>query len=443
MPPRYATPCCLIAFGPDPQLQKYKSAHPPSIASTYKGTTEISCSGLLIEDGTVLCSPIPVAPFLQSNNEGYLYRSGVKVIVETDTVEVVQARFKRFISINTVRDALHQIVKMDPGGWVDGNGRSTSESSMSTLAILEVNMSEHLTDRIISMKRVILEVKTKVEPGLDILLFGAPFGVQAPNVFINSVVHGVISNSVIVKRSDETEFVGLFISDAKYLPCMDGGPAVLRCSKSCIGIITTSLRRKADQTIEITLIIPWPLVEKELASYEINNEDHANERGVIGPATTSRNLGMETVIRATVLIQIGNTWASGVVITTQGHILTNAHVVSPFVDKGKLNAKIRFAGEIIDHVASLLFCSTEYWDLALLKIVKQTQPLKLVSGKDCAQALASTNTTVYTAGYGNFDPMAELKPTISKGKLGRLVAHPKDSSIFRMQISAMTQNGCS
>jgi S1-C subfamily serine protease len=82
---------------------------------------------------------------------------------------------------------------------------------------------------------------------------------------------------------------------------------------------------------------------------------------------------LESCVQATVQIIVGQTWASGVIISPNGYILTNAHVMQPYIADNKkiystINVKVNQGGEETEYVAKAWIVTTTFWDIALLKL---------------------------------------------------------------------------
>jgi serine protease Do len=118
-------------------------------------------------------------------------------------------------------------------------------------------------------------------------------------------------------------------------------------------------------------------------------------------------------------------FGSGLLVTEEGHILTNHHVV-----KGAREIKVRTSTATLD--ASLL-ASDEENDLALLKIDGKYQPVVFAD-----YTSARLGQTVFTVGF----PMPDLQgfnPKVTKGVISGLSGLQDDETMY--QIDASVQPG--
>ena len=100
--------------------------------------------------------------------------------------------------------------------------------------------------------------------GEALSLFSSPFGALSPQTFLNSVTTGVVSN--VVQNVDNTDAM-LVLTDARCLPCSDGGPVVDN-SDELIGLILPPLERQTGQTVGFTPIVPMVCLQPFLEAVE-------------------------------------------------------------------------------------------------------------------------------------------------------------------------------
>lgn len=189
----------------------------------------------------------------------------------------------------------------------------------------------------------------------DLLLaMGSPFGVLSPVHFFNSISVGSIANCYTPSPSGRS----LLMADIRCLPGMEGGP-VFNEHAQLIGILTRPLRQKTGGA-EIQLVIPWEAIATaccDLLQKEVQNEGemkHYNRGNLnaVGkkylfsghdsdgpfnsmhqqPDCCSPPLSLiEKAMASICLVTIDDgVWASGVVLNSQGLILTNAHLLEPW-----------------------------------------------------------------------------------------------------------------
>ncbi|RVW95770.1 Glyoxysomal processing protease, glyoxysomal [Vitis vinifera] len=158
----------------------------------------------------------------------------------------------------------------------------------------------------------------------DLLLaMGSPFGVLSPVHFFNSISVGSIANCYTPSPSGRS----LLMADIRCLPGgsislvgMEGGP-VFNEHAQLIGILTRPLRQKTGGA-EIQLVIPWEAIAT--ACCDLLQKEQ--------PDCCSPPLSLiEKAMASICLVTIDDgVWASGVVLNSQGLILTNAHLLEPW-----------------------------------------------------------------------------------------------------------------
>ncbi|CBI30593.3 unnamed protein product, partial [Vitis vinifera] len=268
----------------------------------------------------------------------------------------------------------------------------------------------------------------------DLLLaMGSPFGVLSPVHFFNSISVGSIANCYTPSPSRRS----LLMADIRCLPGMEGGP-VFNEHAQLIGILTRPLRQKTGGA-EIQLVIPWEAIATaccDLLQKEVQNEGemkHYN-RGNLNaqPDCCSPPLSLiEKAMASICLVTIDDgVWASGVVLNSQGLILTNAHLLEPWrfgktsqdfsTYRGHRNIRIR-----LDHTDPRIWCDARVvyvskgpLDIALLQ-------LEFVPGQLCPIimdfACPSAGSKAYVIGHGLFGPRCDFFPSVCVGEVAKVV----------------------
>ncbi|KAK7246474.1 hypothetical protein RIF29_41342 [Crotalaria pallida] len=218
--------------------------------------------------------------------------------------------------------------------------------SLTRMAVLSVPLS---------FKDLVGSTTSSMNKRGDFLLaVGSPFGVLSPTHFFNSISVGRIANCYPPYSSD----CSLLMADIRSLPGTEGCPVF--SEHACLtGILIRPLRQKTSGA-EIQLVIPWDAIVsasggllqkspqntvKRLYSQEdkpyaagkatlvdtdkldvpsSNKHEHLN-------SDTSSPLPIEKAMSSICLVTIGDgVWASGVLVNSQGLILTNAHLLEPW-----------------------------------------------------------------------------------------------------------------
>ncbi|XP_022925830.1 glyoxysomal processing protease, glyoxysomal isoform X1 [Cucurbita moschata] len=212
--------------------------------------------------------------------------------------------------------------------------------------------------------------------GSFLLAVGSPFGVLSPVHFLNSISVGSISNCYPPNSSKS-----LLIADMRCLPGMEGCP-VFDEHACLIGVLIRPLVHYMTGA-EIQLLIPWGAIATAcsgllLGAYDagkridndngcisaVGNEAMNKEHKFEGAfcsiqenSSCSRPFPskIEKAMASVCLVTIGEgIWASGVLLNSQGLVLTNAHLIEPW-RFGKANV----SGERSIENAKLLQSYTE------------------------------------------------------------------------------------
>jgi len=149
--------------------------------------------------------------------------------------------------------------------------------------------------------------------------------------------------------------------------------------------------------------------------------------------------------RGVVVISIAGTWASGVIISNQGYVITNSHVIKPYVTNesdlpfnGTIssfsNLKIRVdypSKRWIENI-QLIFCSANIWDIAILKLPQEDNyPYLTLREPLEAMRKLEIGHPVLVIGHPLFSPSADVLPTVTSGILSKIVYHKGKEVMFQ------------
>ncbi|KAI8853337.1 trypsin-like cysteine/serine peptidase domain-containing protein [Chytridium lagenaria] len=220
---------------------------------------------------------------------------------------------------------------------------------------------------------------------------------------------------------------------------MEGAPVICRETYTCLGIIIPPLIRRDVKGFDLSFFIPWPLVRKYLADIV------SLPAKTINIKESNFTSKLREACQSVALITISDNWGTGVIVSNKGHILTNGHVVRPFLFNDGLSSPIRVRYRNTNFInvtveAKLLFVSSEFWDLAVLKVdVKDLAHLVELSPE-----IPEFGDVSVAVGYGGFTPAALIKsPSISVGVFGKSLVNPRNEVVARLQSSTLIQNGAS
>lgn len=214
-------------------------------------------------------------------------------------------------------DPPRQQIGNDTRSSLEKQGRPMSESTnsrgmaMSTTRIAFLGVSFHIKD----LPDVHIAPSNK--RGDLLVAMGSPFGILSPVHFLNSISVGSVANSYPSDSSKSS----LLMADIRCLPGMEGGPVFGEHAR-LIGIVGRPIRQRVGGA-EIQLVIPW----EAIASVWRDNAHSSDSLIVHNPFKSPIQKAMTSI--ALITINEG-AWASGVVLNSQGLILTNAHLLEPW-----------------------------------------------------------------------------------------------------------------
>ena len=175
--------------------------------------------------------------------------------------------------------------------------------------------------------------------------------------------------------------------------------------------------------------------------------------------------------RSLAIARVRSSWASAIVLTADGYIATNAHLLAPFhLSTGSAttepavssSSQPQSAQVLVSlpasiglsprsrrwYKASVVYVCRSPWDLALLKI-NPTSPLTPVALPLPSTEPARPGDPVYVLGHALFSPSSMLLPTLTRGVLSQCVsmaasstssAAPERSPIL-LQTDSAVHNG--
>eukprot|EP01137_Pigoraptor_chileana_P033197 Opistho-2@23738 len=319
------------------------------------------------------------------------------------------ARIVRFFRAPCLATALSSVVGRQDGWCI---GWSPSSSSDHLESATEFVLLQCLSQLDCSYPAICNVFPTKAAP---VFVDASPYGILSPAVFGGSISQGIVSNTV----SDPAGAVVLALIDARCPPGSDGGAVFVHTAGklSVVGMVLPPLRRSDGESVELCPVVPiricldaagvLPTEFRELASVPVCGSSSIISEKHSTPAQLYRNV---------VMVRAGSVWGSGVVVSSGGLVVTNAHVVSAATSFGGVS--VRLAGGT--HVAAdVLFVSPGNPDIALLQMSgHHTFPQLPIKWEGALQI----GTDVFVVGYPLFGPSCtSLDATICRGSLSRSV----------------------
>ncbi|XP_010057386.2 glyoxysomal processing protease, glyoxysomal [Eucalyptus grandis] len=349
-----------------------------------------------------------------------------------------------------------------------------------------------------------IAVSPSIKRGDFLLAAGSPFGILSPVHFINSISVGTIANIYPPGSPNRS----LLMADIRCLPGMEGGP-VLDKSADLIGILIRPLRQKASGA-EVQLLVPWEAVATACANVLpeepkkaglgnghnlgnpnsqgkafINNSDlNGPVNSIVKNPSCPSSVTLEKAMASVCLVTVNDAaWASGVLLNSEGLIMTNAHLLEPWrfgkasvssIENGiksgyprpsggnkkqeseDMGPSISGFGECVtedkfvkysssslysghknirvrlDHTRPWIWCDAKVvyiskgpLDVALLQLVHAPDRLSPVTMDFASPPLGSK---AYVIGHGLFGPRCGLFPSVSVGVVAKVVKAKRSSS---------------
>ncbi|PVD33515.1 hypothetical protein C0Q70_04771 [Pomacea canaliculata] len=260
--------------------------------------------------------------------------------------------------------------------------------------------------------------------GEQVEICSTPFGGFKPEAFLNSYSHGIISN--LAGRDN-----CLILSDARCIPGGEGAPlyTIIHSKRYLTGIVVASLCWKNDEWIGFCISCA---IDKILDSLPTDKMSciHRYIRGLYDLL----HAGYMPLFPVTVLLQVGKTWGSGVIIGKKERlVLTCSHVIKDanlFPVEAKIGSDDRLIKTEVIHRQHPLH---HQFDLGLVRLSCGEQQLGMQ--KDVVECAKPTvGMKVFAVGYGVFGAEHNLAPSVTSGVISK-VLHFK-------HIPVMVQTTC-
>jgi hypothetical protein len=290
-----------------------------------------------------------------------------------------------------------------------------------------------------AMNSSIIENFTNLQLGAPVTAHGCPFGALVSLKFHNFVVSGAISALLENKRNNQAQSHQpplapvnsvVALSDLKLLPGMEGGAVYTPDSKQLIGILGPPLRAP-EAHAQLSIIISVRTILNAVGqTLRENNQTTSNflikhsisTTNTLDATreTTGKGLSLfNEAVKAVVAVEAKNGWASGVLVSNHGHILTNAHALPPVINSlsSSSTSQVRVLVNKSWVDAEIVHIFSAPIDLAVLKIksnnnnnIKLPVPVKL--GDDSGFSVLSAGRSVAVVGYPLWRPStSHLNPS--------------------------------
>jgi len=206
--------------------------------------------------------------------------------------------------------------------------------------------------------------------------------------------------------------------------------------------------------VELHLILAADVVLSVVRQYLATTDSTAlparSSPAPLARKSTAPSAAVRRAQKSVVLLEVGNSWASGIILSSTGYILTNAHVVRPYLSTENLlvsSVSIRVRVEDGQHPPSfswqpveLVFASSSCIDVALLRLKSERAFPPLVAASFALQT-PSVGDVVFAIGYPLFFPTTDLQGCIcTAGKVSKIVTIGR-GKVGAIQTTASVHNG--
>ncbi|XP_067241415.1 peroxisomal leader peptide-processing protease isoform X1 [Chanodichthys erythropterus] len=417
----------------------------------------ISCSGVFLnyQSGIVVCSGIMFSRFINDRQsmkkDTKILHSGsftkeTKVyvdynhfcpnqscVMERRNASRQEAQLLMMINCVEFQEAFDKIFKgAENWGFYSGSlDTELLEDSrfLTWFALLKVPISSTCTS-----KETIPWVKSgTLKKGCHVIACGSPFGGLCPDLFMNSISKGIVSNLA-------GDGNALILTDARCLPGTEGGGVFIsKGGRSYLmGLIVSPLCWKSDEWIGLTLVCSVHLILKNMVQAgaiqesTIEKSSQLKTGSIQAPLTATRPSGSEFYPRVA-LIETGLLWGSGVLLN-HNLVLTCRHVVN---EKSVLTVKVNFGGRFHAVSGKVLYSAvpSSPYDIAVVELQESLTDLI----KPQFTTYFHPGEDVVVVGYGALG--SRCGPSLTSGILSRVISH--QSQPVMLQTTCAVQSGAS
>ncbi|CAK9046022.1 unnamed protein product [Durusdinium trenchii] len=418
----------------------------------------VSASGLL------LCWP--ERPLILTS---CLIKQGSQLAVTLPNGLVVEAQLVASARLGASSEAFRSLASR---GWRCGNKLfDISMTSALQLTLLRPSSSQFVADPSSSKKSKKSKEKASLwlsfsEPveqwiGQRVLLHSAPFGARAGSFWsqLRVVMRGVISNL--------SSPPGLILTDAPGAESSAGGALVLEGTNEVVGLLAPTLCGSSGEAVALGIVIPMPVVldtmlDDAACRAQLCHEDLASLPSP--PSTVS--LPPSEVRQGVALLWLDSgSWASAIVLSSEGHLLTCAHLLlgnswmelraegkglqqqprAPSRCRGSCFAEVQGKIVSVTFEADVLRIFDGFLDAALLRVrpERSEKEYKFNPALWNQRADPLEGTEVWAVGHGLFGPGCPWKgPAATSGLLCKVVRASSGRRAI-LQSSAAVHRGCS
>lgn len=435
--------CCVVTV-----------SEAPLDLSSLSQNKAMSCSGVYLnyQSGIVICTGIVFSNFVSEKQNvkkdlqtlhSDSFSKDMKVYV--DHTEVTDVSYKLMDRPNVIRqeaellmmvncvefqDAFHKIFKGADNwgfyGGIEDSGVLENSTFLSWFAFLKVPSSSTYSESLPWLK------SDTLKKGFSVLACGSPFGGLCPDLFMNTVSKGIVSNLA----GDEN---ALILTDARCLPGTEGGGLFVSEEDRAylVGLIISPLCWKSEEWIGLTLVCSVDLILKNVLKAVGSQETltemslHFIRKSLQAPLTNRRSESER--YPGVVLINADRLWGSGVLLN-QHLVLTCRHLVN---EKSLVTVKADLGGRFHVMSGKVLYSSapSSPYDIA---VVELQEPLMNIVTPRLARHFYPGEDVV-VVGFGALG--GSSGPSFTSGILSRVITH--QSQPVMLQTTCAVHSGAS
>ncbi|XP_054428648.1 peroxisomal leader peptide-processing protease isoform X2 [Pteronotus mesoamericanus] len=254
-----------------------------------------------------------------------------------------------------------------------------------------------------------------VPKGSPLLACGSPFGSFCPDIFLNTLSHGVLSNAA----------GPLLLTDARCLPGSEGGGVfTVRHAGALVALVAAPLCWKAREWVGLTLLCAAaPLLRAARVALRCLRPSTASLAALLPPEVGAPwGLPLQDPgppwAAAAVLVECGTVWGSGVVVAPR-LMVTCRHVAPREMARVLVRPTMPKSAKIWGHVV-FATQETSPYDIAVVSLEKELEGVHMpVPTEHFHEGIVASNTrdnnTGATYPHLNFSiPITVLQPALQQ-----------------------------
>ncbi|XP_023696861.2 peroxisomal leader peptide-processing protease isoform X1 [Paramormyrops kingsleyae] len=272
-----------------------------------------------------------------------------------------------------------------------------------------------------------------LEKGCEVFACGSPFGSVCPDLFMNTLSKGIVSNVVGKDNS-------VILTDSHCLPGTEGGGLFVKEGDAAflVGLIVSPFCWKSREWVGLTLVCSFHLILQNLAQ-AVNHRQSLNKLSIEVPVDVNQALlhkGLCAIIQnfpMVCLVDSNQFWGSGVLLNSQ-LVLTCRHVLN---GKSRVVVRYKTSKRLLSVMGDVLFATkvTAPFDVA---IVWLQEPLPDIIVPKLASSF-KPGKSVCIIGYGVFGH--SCGHSVTSGILSKVVTCQSQAAM--LQTTCAVQAGAS